>query len=68
MSRKHVFIILFTAMSASACTGEQTYAAGQAWQRNQCARILDKAEYERCMNDAARSYDSYKREKSAGQN
>jgi len=32
------------------------------WQRNQCARVPDRAEYDRCMADANRSYHSYKRE------
>jgi hypothetical protein len=50
-----------------ACTAEQAYGSGQAWQRNQCARIPDKAEYDRCMGKADTSYDSYKRETGSGQ-
>jgi len=49
-------------LALAGCSGEQTYSAGQNWQRNQCARIPDRAEYDRCMADANRSYDSYKRE------
>jgi hypothetical protein len=46
----------------AACSAEQGYNAGQAWQRNQCARIPDKAEYDRCMSNTGGSYESYKRE------
>jgi hypothetical protein len=46
----------------AACSAEQGYNAGQGWQRNQCMRIPDKAEYDRCMAGASTSYDSYKRE------
>jgi len=50
------------ALALAGCSGEQAYSAGQNWQRNQCARTPDRAEYDRCMADANRSYDSYKRE------
>jgi len=49
----------------SACTTEQIYASGQAWQRSQCAKIIDRWEYERCMRDADLAYDEYKRRKDA---
>ena len=54
--------IIVLALALAGCSGEQTYSAGQNWQRNQCTRLPDKAEYDRCMADANRSYDSYKRE------
>jgi hypothetical protein len=47
------------------CTREQVYGAGQARQRQECIRIPDKADYERCMRDADRSYDTYRRETGA---
>ncbi len=54
--------ILLLVLALAGCSGEQAYSAGQNWQRNQCARTLERAEYDRCMADANRSYDSYKRE------
>ena len=60
--------ILFTlavalaALSLSACTAEQVYGSGQAWQQNQCNQIPDKTEYDRCMSKANTPYDSYKRQ------
>ena len=44
------------------CSAEQAYNTGQAWQRNQCAGIADKAEYDRCVAGTGGSYDSYRRE------
>jgi hypothetical protein len=49
-------------LSLSACTAEQVYGSGQAWQQNQCGKIPDKAEYDRCMSNANTTYDSYKRQ------
>ena len=49
-------------LSLSACSAEQVYGSGQAWQQNQCGRIVDKAEYDRCMSKASPTYDWYKRE------
>jgi hypothetical protein len=57
-----VLAALVTAMFLSACTAEQIYGFGQAWQRNQCSENLDMAASERCMRDTNISYDSYKRE------
>ena len=54
--------ILLAVLALAGCSGEQAYSAGQNWQRNQCARTPDRAEYDRCMADANRSYGSYKRE------
>ena len=54
--------IIVLALVLAGCSGEQAYNAGQNWQRNQCTRLPDKAEYDRCMASANASYDSYKRE------
>jgi len=60
-----VFPMLAVAHLLAGCSSEQAYSAGQNWQRNQCTRIPDRAEYDRCMADASRSYDTYKRESGA---
>lgn len=56
---------LLVLSTLSGCTGEQAYAGGQAWQQNQCKRLPDKAEYDRCMASASMSHDTYKRETGA---
>ena len=58
-------LVVFSLLPVSllpACTAEQAYGTGQAWQQNQCSRIPDKAEADRCMSRANTSYDSYKRQ------
>lgn len=47
----------------SACSSRQAYDSGQAWQRNECNRIADAQERQRCMNSASTSYDSYQRQR-----
>ena len=46
----------------SACTTEQLYGSAQGWERNQCSKIPDKADFDRCMARASTSYESYKRD------
>lgn len=42
-------IALLVALLLPACTAERVYDMGQAWQRNQCSKLPDKAEFDRCM-------------------
>jgi len=58
---------LLIALSLSACTAEQAYGTVQAWQRNQCAKLPDKADFDHCMSNTNTSYDSYKRQSEPGQ-
>jgi hypothetical protein len=46
----------------SACSAEQAYYAGQTWQQNECNKIPDSHERERCLGRAGGSYESYKRQ------
>ena len=55
-------LVLLAISFLPACTAEQVYGSGQAWQQNQCGKIPDKAEYDRCMSKANTTYDSYKRQ------
>ncbi len=55
-----ISILMLMAMSLAGCTAEQAYGAGQAWQRNQCSRLPDKADFDRCMKKTDTTYDSYK--------
>jgi hypothetical protein len=47
------------------CSSQQVYGAGQAWQRQECNKIIDARERERCMKSASTSYDEYKRQAEA---
>ncbi len=53
---------LFTLL-LSACSTEQAYNAGQAWQRNQCSALPDKAKYDRCISRAGTGYETWRRER-----
>ncbi|MBI3563528.1 MAG: hypothetical protein HY080_17625 [Gammaproteobacteria bacterium] len=47
-------------LAGSGCTSERAYDSGQAYQRNECNKILDNNEHERCLNKINTSYDDYK--------
>jgi len=53
-----ILIILFQA----GCSAQQMFATGQAYQRNQCLRILDKVQRDYCMDQISTGYEEYKRE------
>ena len=65
MARITLLLSLTAALCLPACTREQAYGAGQAWKRQECGRIPDKAEYDRCVREADLSYDTYRRETGA---
>jgi hypothetical protein len=52
----------FSALSLPGCTTEQAYLSAQGWQRNQCNKLPDKAEVDRCVGQASTTYESYKRQ------
>jgi hypothetical protein len=49
-------------LAASGCTSRQLYDTGQSYQRNQCERLLDQTERQRCLERANTTYDDYKQE------
>ena len=53
--------VLLSASCLSSCSSQQMYGMGQAWQRNECYRIVDAQEHGRCMASTSMSYDEYKR-------
>ena len=61
MTARTLFALLFAAAATAGCSSQQTYASGQAWQQNQCQKILDMQERERCLAPTRESYDSYQR-------
>ena len=56
------FLLSVVLVSAPAgCSSQQVYGIGQAWQRNECYKIVDAQEHARCMASTSMSYDEYKR-------
>lgn len=55
--------ILFSPLSA--CTSQQMYESGKGYQRNQCERLPDMGERQRCLEKASMSYEEYRKETKA---
>ena len=55
-------MIVLLAVSLPACTTKQVYDSALSWQCNQCDRIPDKAESDRCRGKANADYETYKRQ------
>ena len=54
--------LLLISLLGSACSSQQTYATGQTWQRNECNKIIDMQERQRCVAKANDSYDTYQKQ------
>jgi hypothetical protein len=54
-----IFAVLF---SSAACSNQQVYGIGQAWQRNECFKIDDAQERSRCLETADTPYYEYRRQ------
>jgi hypothetical protein len=57
--------ILLSLAGISACSSQQAYGTGQAWQRNECNKINDAPERSRCLAGTNTSYEDYKRQQEA---
>lgn len=56
-------LLLLAALAG--CSAPQWYAAGMQWQRQACQRIDDRAERQRCEQDAQRPYEAYRNQADA---
>ncbi len=59
MLRLTALVMIMTA--ASACSWQQAYSSAQGWQQNQCNRLVDQTERDRCVAKTNMSYDDYQR-------
>jgi hypothetical protein len=55
------------ALLATACTTQTAYYTGQELQKEQCRKLPDMAERQRCEKSLSMSYDKYKAEAEAVQ-
>jgi len=64
--RRFMLAATLTVVSAITlgCSTQQLYGTGQAWQRNECQRLVDQYERERCLTNANTSYESYQKQMS----
>jgi hypothetical protein len=44
------------------CTAQQWFVSGQSWQRNQCVKLMDTIQRNRCLDGTWMSYDQYETE------
>lgn len=52
-------------LALSGCSGRQLYDGASGWRENECNRIVDVAERERCLETARLDYERYRRERDA---
>lgn len=52
----------------AACSSRELYQTGQGWQKQECQKLADIAERQRCEKSAALSYERYKAEADAAKN
>jgi len=56
---------MLACLALSACTPEQLYATGRNWQRQECAKLPDPQQRDRCYHEVDQPYETYKRESDA---
>jgi hypothetical protein len=64
-ARRLAPIVLLSGL-LGACSSQALYGAGQGWQRLACDRLIDRDEWNRCMANAGRPYDEYRRDVAPG--
>lgn len=55
-------LLLPICLLLGACSAQQGYYAGQAWQRQDCEKYINKTEHDTCLQRASGSYDDYQRQ------
>jgi len=63
--QRFILVAVLSAVSilTPGCSTQQLYGTGQAWQRNECQRLVDQYERERCLTNANTSYDTYQKQR-----
>jgi len=56
------FIAAAPLLLLAACSSQQLYNVGQGWQKQECLKLPDIAERQRCEKSTALSYERYKAE------
>ena len=57
-----VGLISLTLLLLTACSTDQFWNIGQAWQRDHCMKRQDHQDRSRCLADMSRSRDDYERQ------
>ena len=59
MRRAAIALLL---LAAAACTSQQLYDNAAGWRENECNRILDTPQRERCLKEARQSHQEYRKQ------
>jgi hypothetical protein len=62
---RRLYALTLAVSLAYGCTSEQVYNSAQGWRRNECYKLADLAQRERCLKEADRPYDAYRAAKGA---
>jgi hypothetical protein len=54
-------------MALPGCSSRAVYQTMQGWQQQECRKLPDAAERQRCLGSTAASYDDYRRAREAAQ-
>ncbi|MDH3210544.1 MAG: hypothetical protein OEL91_09240 [Burkholderiaceae bacterium] len=60
----HLILVSITiaACGLAGCSSWRAYATGQAWQRNECNKLIDRQERQRCVAEVDATYEEYQRD------
>jgi len=64
---KSLVLLVLAAAALPGCSSRAVYQTVQGWQQQECRRLADAAERQRCMASTAGSYDDYRRAREAAQ-
>ncbi|MDP2019349.1 MAG: hypothetical protein Q8L16_00480 [Hydrogenophaga sp.] len=57
-----LFTLCALSSLAAGCSTQTAYYSGQGWQRQQCFKIEDMQQRQRCLKSASTSHEDYQRE------
>ncbi|MEY4907843.1 MAG: hypothetical protein RL260_1561 [Pseudomonadota bacterium] len=58
----HIAALAIGLTFLTACSTDQFWNIGQAWQRDHCMKLQDQQDRSRCLADMTRSRDDYERQ------
>jgi hypothetical protein len=62
-----VVLMSIVLLALPGCSSRAAYQTVQGWQQQECRKLPDAAERQRCLNSTAASYDDYRRQREAVQ-
>ncbi len=62
---KILWVAGLAVLALTACSQRMVYQTLQGWQEQECRRLADTAERQRCLDSRASSYDEYRRQRDA---